>query len=78
MCAKFGAILTSDAQTYDLTVESEVLFAPTESHDAKRIAILIARVVNQADASEQEYLPNVDEVMDTFREDLHREAIDEH
>lgn len=75
--SKVGAILTSDARTYDLTVEREVLLARIESTDATRISRLIAQVVNQADALEQEYLPEVDEVIATFREDLHREATDE-
>ena len=75
--SKVGAILTSDARTYDLTVESEVLLAPLQSTDRTRISSLIWRVVNQADALEQEYLPEVDEVIDIFREDLHREATDE-
>ena len=75
--SKVGAILTSDARTYDLTVEGDVLLAPVESIDATRISSLIARVVHQADALEQEYFPEVDEVIETFREDLHREATDE-
>lgn len=75
--SKVGAILTSDVRTYDLTVESEVLLAPQESTDATRVTSLILRVVNQADQLEQEYLPETDEIIDTFRGDLHREATDE-
>jgi hypothetical protein len=74
--SKVGAILTNDARTYDLTVESEVTLGAAASTDVQRVASLISRVVTRADALEQEYLPEVDEVIDTFREDLHREADD--
>ncbi|MGD9854330.1 MAG: helicase-related protein [Planctomycetaceae bacterium] len=71
---KIGAILTAEDRTYDLTVESEVVLAATSETDAARVGMLVRRVVSQADVLEQQHLPGVDEVLDTFREDLMREG----
>lgn len=71
---KIGAILTEDESTYDLTVESEVLLSITPETDAQRIALLVGRVVRQADALEQEYFEGQDEVLETFRDDLLQEG----
>jgi len=71
---KIGAILTEEERTYDLTVEGDVLLGPAPEHDRVRIAMLIRRVVNQADALEQEQLPGKDEVLDTFRDELSKEG----
>ena len=72
--AKLGAIVTGDESTYDLTVESEVLLSATPETDAQRIALLVGRVVGQADALEQEYFEGQDEVLETFRDDLLQEG----
>lgn len=74
---KVGAILTSDERTYDLTVEGEVTLAEDTDSDLQRFRSLIGKVVRQADLLEQEFLPQVDEVLDTFRDDLLREASNE-
>jgi hypothetical protein len=74
---KVGAILTSDERTYDLTVEGEVTLAEDMDSDLHRFRSLIGKVVRQADFLEQEFLPQVDEVLDTFRDDLLREASNE-
>jgi hypothetical protein len=69
-----GAIETRDFQTYDLTVEGEVLLDENGETDAARVAILVSRVVHQADALEQEYLPGRDEVLATFQAELIQEV----
>ena len=74
---KVGAILTSDERTYDLTVEGEVTLAEDTDSDLQRFRSLIGKVVRQADLLEQEFLPQVDEVLDAFRDDLLREASNE-
>lgn len=71
---KIGAIQTKDERTYDLTVESEVILSGTVDFDVRRVSSLIRRVVDQADALEQEHLPGVDEKLETFREELKQEA----
>jgi superfamily II DNA or RNA helicase len=74
---KIGAILTSDDRTYDLTVEGEVMLADSASSDLVRCTSLISKVVQQADFIEQEFLPQVDEVLETFRDDLLKESSNE-
>ncbi len=74
---KIGAILTSDDRTYDLTVEGEVMLADSASSDLVRCTSLISKVVQQADLIEQEFLPQVDEVLETFRDDLLKESSNE-
>ena len=72
--AKIGAILTSQERTYDLTVEGDVLLTGSGETDATRVALLINRVVNRADALEMEHLPGADEILATFRDDLSEEG----
>ncbi len=70
---RIGAIETDREMTYDLTVEDDVLLAEDERADAPRVAMLVQRVVQQADRLEQEHLPGRDEVLATFRADLTEE-----
>jgi len=74
---KIGAILTSDERSYDLTVEGEVTLAEKADFDLHRCGALISKVVRHADLLEQEFLPKVDEVLETFRDDLLKEASNE-
>ncbi len=71
---RVGAILSDDERSYDLTVEEDVLLAEP-AHDDARVALLIRRVVEQADAFEQALLPGKDEPIDSFREDLAKDPI---
>jgi hypothetical protein len=71
---KIGAIVTNEERTYDLTVEGDVLLTARPENDAARVGMLLSRVVNAADALEQEFLPGQDEVLDTFHHDLVKEA----
>jgi len=73
---RIGAIVTKEERTYDLTVEGDVLLADSDKVDAERVAMLVNRVVEHADALEQEYLPGRDEVLATFREELLEEDDD--
>jgi hypothetical protein len=71
-----GAVEARIDQTYDLTVEGEVLLDKNGATDLARVGMLIQRVVSQADALEQLYLPGQDEVLDTFRSELLNEVND--
>ncbi len=73
---RIGAIVTKEERTYDLTVEGDVLLADSEETDVARVSMLVNRVVQHADALEQEYLPGRDEVLATFREELLQEDDD--
>ncbi len=72
--ASIGAIRTAQPQTYDLTVEAEVLLAADATTDARRIAALIRRVITQADSMEQNMLRDKDEPLRTFQTQLSEEA----
>lgn len=72
--ARIGAIPTETERTYDLTVEDEVLLAEDPGYDLARIALLVRRVVAEADILEQRHLPGHDEVLATFMEDLQKES----
>jgi hypothetical protein len=69
---RLGVVEEAD-HSYDLTVEEDVLLAE-DKHDAARISWLIRRVAARADDLEQQHLPGRDEPLDTFREDLEKEA----
>jgi hypothetical protein len=71
---RVGAILSEDETSYDLTIEEDVLLAEP-AHDIARLALLVRRVVEQADAFEQALLPGRDEPIDSFRDDLEKEPI---
>jgi hypothetical protein len=73
---RIGAILTKEQRTYDLTVEEDVLLAPEPATDAQRTAMLLRRVVEEADRLEHEHLGR-DERIDTFRHELVKESADE-
>jgi hypothetical protein len=73
---RIGAILTKEQRTYDLTVEEDVLLAPEPATDAQRTAMLLRRVVEEADRLEHEHLGR-DERIDTFRHELIKESADE-
>jgi len=71
---RLGAVLGEEGgnTTYDLTVEDDVLLGDPK-HDAARLAALLRRVVNDADALEHRLL-ECDAPLDTFRIDLAREG----
>lgn len=71
---KIGAIVGKEERSYDLTVEGDVLLGPTPDHDGERVAMLVRRVVVQADRLELEHLPGHDTPLGDFREDLENEG----
>jgi hypothetical protein len=71
--ARIGAITGRDEALYDLTVEEDVLLSE-EKHDFERVALLLQRVVEEADALEQIHLPSLDQSLDVFEGDLRREG----
>jgi superfamily II DNA or RNA helicase len=72
---RLGAIVTHDERSYDLSVEDDVLLG-VEGHDRVRVALLITRVVEDADAIEQIHLPGRDQPLEEFEKDLEREVSD--
>lgn len=71
-----AAIITSEEKTYNLTVEEDVLLGKEDEHDAKRVAALIQRVVEQANFEEEMELPGLVELAHDFvnhpvKEDVH-------
>jgi hypothetical protein len=73
---RLGAVVTPEERTFDLTVESDVLLSGEVQTDRERIAILIRKVVENADQLEQELLPGQDQPLQLFRDDLQREVKD--
>ena len=71
---RLGAVLGEKGgnETYDLTVDDDVLLG-SPKHDASRLVALLRRVVNDADNLEQRLLA-CDAPLDTFRTDLVREG----
>ena len=69
---RLGALLTGTENSYDLTVEDDVLLSAPE-HDASRIGLLLTRVVAQADELERTLLDK-DEPLGTFADDLKKEG----
>jgi hypothetical protein len=69
---KLGAIEEED-RTYDLTAEGDCLLGASAESDAVRVAMLVGRVVRQADDLEQHFLDS-DERLAAFRSDLDREG----
>lgn len=68
--SRVGAILTREARSYDLTVEDDVLLAAPE-YDAARVALLINRVVQEADRMEHEHFAGErDALLTEFRANL--------
>lgn len=72
--ARIGAILTSQDRTYDLTVEEDVLLTRHDEINTQRVALLIRRVVERADALEREHLEGADEELAKFRDELEEEG----
>lgn len=72
---RLGAILTQDERSYDLSVEDDVLLG-AEPHDRARVAMLVRRVVDDADSLEQIYLPTLDQPLEVFEKDLEQEVSD--
>ena len=70
---RMGAIVGQDDTSYDLTVEDDVLLGSPE-HDRSRVASLLRRVSDEADALERVHLPFVDQGLDVFEHDLRREG----
>ncbi len=73
---RIGAFETREEGTYDLTVEEDVLFGADEDTGASRVGMLLRRVVEWADALEQEHLPGRDETMATLQGELGQEGND--
>lgn len=68
--SRVGAILTREARSYDLTVEDDVLLGAAE-HDVTRAALLINRVVREADRMEHEHFAGTrDALLTEFRANL--------
>jgi hypothetical protein len=67
--ARVGAIVGRDDISYDLTVEDDVLLGDPV-FDSARAAVLLGRVVEQADALEQIHLPHLDQTLSDFQADL--------
>ena len=59
--------------SYDLTVEEDVLLGDPQ-HDVARVALLLKRVADHADALEQIHLPSLDQPLDVFEADLQDEG----
>jgi superfamily II DNA or RNA helicase len=70
VAVRIGAIVTTEERTYDLTAEGDVLLVAGAESDVARVALLVDRVVKQADALERRHLSGRDEVLATFREEL--------
>ncbi|RKH43411.1 DEAD/DEAH box helicase family protein [Corallococcus sicarius] len=76
--SRVGAILTRRERSYDLTIEDDVLLA-APMHDTVRVALLVKRVVEQADRMEFEHFEGErDEPLESFEEDLLAEDGHEH
>ena len=71
---RLGAILTQQEHSYDLTVEDDIILA-CPKHDRTRLSMLLQRVANQADILEQTHLPNRDQPLKAFKEDLQKEGL---
>lgn len=71
---RLGVIPAEHADTYDLTVEEDVLLPASPAFDAPRIAALLSRVCAAADRLEQTHLPGRDELLPTFRRQLESEV----
>jgi hypothetical protein len=67
------ALVDAHTESYDLTIEDDVLLGEDDRHDAGRVAALLRRVTAQADRLE-EILLEIDQPMTRFRYDLSREA----
>jgi hypothetical protein len=70
---RIGAILGQDESSYDLTVEEDVLLGDP-AYDARRVASLLRRVAEEADALERTHLPSLDQALDVFEGDLKLEG----
>lgn len=70
--AKIGALQTTLDNTYDPTVEGEVLLS-SEDADTERVEQLVQRVAQEADRLEDMHLEGRDEPLQTFKCDLEKE-----
>ena len=70
---RIGATATGKVESYDFTVEDDVLLAVDTASDAGRVTMLLTRVTQEADRLELTHL-NRDERMERFRRDLEQEA----
>lgn len=68
--AKVGAIPSAYDQTYDLTVEGDVLCTESDDVNLHRVAFLVRRVAQEADRLEYRHLSGADEPLATFKKDL--------
>jgi hypothetical protein len=71
---RVGAIEVESEGTFDLTVEGDILLGRAEESDNARVALLIDRIVHQADMLEKHHLPGQDEQLSTFKSELILEA----
>lgn len=72
---RIGAIAATEQEhTYDLTVEEDMLLADDPASDPERVAMLLRRIADEADALEQRHLPGHDEALSSFRSQLEEEG----
>ena len=72
---RIGAVsATEQEHTFDLTVEEDMLLADDPASDPERIAMVLRRIADEADALEQRYLPGQDEALSSFRSQLEEEG----
>lgn len=70
----FGAVLTTDVSSYDLTVETEVALA-SPATDHARVAQALVRLLGEADAVEEWHFGAADHSIDAFAADLRKEGV---
>ena len=68
---KICALADAKKQTYDLTIEMDMLFHPSTTR-AEEVAGLVERTASSADQMEQALL-KMDQTMEIFRADLFKE-----
>jgi len=70
---RIAAVPEADSDSYNLTVQEEVLLADP-AHDVVRAQLLLQRVALEADRLEEIHLPDEDRTLERFRGDLVREG----
>ncbi|WP_345536367.1 helicase-related protein [Phytohabitans rumicis] len=70
---RVGVVKVRGKATYDVTVEEDVILTDPGS-DAARVGALVRRVTIQADALEQQHLPDRDALLAEFRTELERDV----
>jgi hypothetical protein len=70
---RVGVVKVRGKATYDVTVEEDVILTDPGC-DAARVGALVRRVTIQADALEQQHLPDRDALLAEFRTELERDV----